>query len=146
MKKLTELCRRHRTSLWGQPHMVTPRLVDWIHGDGLQVIYLSPLATRPDYYVARIDSNLSLSNSSRNAFCDVALNRLLEAIETEFGEHVDTYEHDNGRTYTKHRPFPALDDSYGEEWGRLTMLTEPDKRSEQEIRKEISRTRGSEKR
>lgn len=140
MKPLTRLCRRHKTSLWGQPHFVTPRLVDWIHGDGLKVIYLTPLATRPDYYLVRIDSKVEMSNHAKGAvFADVVLPSLYEEIESEFLNRIDEYEHDNGRTYTKHHCWPALDDSCGCAWGVIETLSIPDRRPERRVRADIKR-------
>jgi len=60
---LKQELRRRKTKFWGRHYFITPRLVDWVHGDGLQLIYFTPLNTRPNYYVVRIDSKVSLDNS-----------------------------------------------------------------------------------
>lgn len=70
---------------WGRNYIITPRLVEWVHGDGLQVIYFQPLNTRPNYYVARIDSKVSLDNSDEPCFADEVLEDLYTAIEEQFG-------------------------------------------------------------
>lgn len=125
MKTITDFTKRHKASLWGQSRMVTPRLVDWIHGNGKQVIYLTPMDTRPNYYVARIDSSICLDNHSPNdktRFCNVVLDDLYNAIESQFGESYEEYEHENGRTYIRNNPFPALSSGSGCAWGKLGMI------------------------
>jgi hypothetical protein len=115
--------RRHKTRFWGRDYVITPRLVDWIHGDGLQVIYFMPLNTRPNYYVARIDSKVSLNNSDDDSFHDVILDDLYAAIEEQFGPSYEEWDHNNGRIYHRHNHWPALSEDSGSCWGLLTMLT-----------------------
>lgn len=134
---LMRLVQRRVAHFWGQRHIVTPRLADWIHGDGKQVIYFTPLATRPQHYVVRIDSRVDLDS---DAFRGHVLEGIYEALEDQFGRHRDEYEHDNGRTYVKHNGWPALDDDYGSAWGTLAMLKRTNRRPESEIRAEITRT------
>jgi hypothetical protein len=142
MKPLTALIRRHATSLWGQKHFVSPALVDWIHGDGLQVIWFEPLDSRPNYYVVRIDSKIQLDNcGSPPVFCDEVLGDLMGAIESEYGQAHEEWEHPNGRTYQKHNCFPALNNSCGESWGLLVRLREPDKRAEYRVRRDLRRAK-----
>src|SRR3990172_12896107 len=95
---LKALTRRRRVSFWGRKHQVTPRLVEQKFGDGLQAIWLQPLATRPNYYIVLIDSKWSTLNTDPNPLCD-HLEGIYEAIESQFGADVETYEHENGRTY-----------------------------------------------
>lgn len=121
--------------------MVTPRLVDWIHGDGLQVIAFYAMNTRPNYYVARIDSKLSLDNSGDHPFCDEVLDDLYIEIEDQFGRAHYEYEADNGRTYRVHDPFPALSDDSGSCWDHMCDLKQPDKRSESDVRTAIKISR-----
>ena len=72
--------------LWGQPHTIVPRVVDEKFGDGMQLIWLSPINNRPMYYVCRIDSATNLSNhSNKRPFCDRELDNLYEAVEVQFG-------------------------------------------------------------
>lgn len=114
--------RRHKTRFWGRNYVITPRLVEWIHGDGLQVIYFMPLNTRPDYYVARIDSRISLDNSDAHSFAFEVLEALCEHIEEQFGASYEEWESDkNSRKYARHNPFPALSDDSGCCWGLLKM-------------------------
>lgn len=71
--------------LWGQPHTIVPRVVDEKFGDGMQLIWLSPINNRPMYYVCRIDSATQLSNRDKRAFCDRELEGLYQEIEVQFG-------------------------------------------------------------
>jgi hypothetical protein len=114
--------KRHRTRFWGRNYVITPRLVDWIHGDGLQLIYFMPLNTRPNYYVARIDSKISLDNCDEPSFVDEVLDDLCDKIEDQFGRSYEEWEHDNGRTYTRHNYWPALSEDSGSCWGLLAKL------------------------
>lgn len=101
--------RRTAEILWGQRRFVVPRLVPFVWGDGKQWIYLSPINSRPAYYVVRIDSRVNLSNHApENSFYDVCLDDVLEAIGDYFGER---YEED---TPTR---WPELDWTIGGEWG-----------------------------
>jgi hypothetical protein len=95
---LPHLCRRHKSSLWGQDYIITPRLVDWIHGDGLQVIWFEPMDTRPNYYVARIDSKICVDNCGKPpVFCDEVYDDLCMKIEDQYGRSWERWEADNGR-------------------------------------------------
>ena len=109
--------RRHKTRFWGKNYIITPRLVDWIQGDGLQVIYFMPLNTRPNYYVVRIDSRIALSDEG--SFRYLVLDDLYDAIEEQFGRSYEEWEHENGRTYHRHNYWPALSKDSGSCWGWL---------------------------
>lgn len=50
------------TTFWGQKTTITPALVDEVNGDGLQIVYLSSIYTRPNYYILKIDSSIILDN------------------------------------------------------------------------------------
>jgi hypothetical protein len=116
--EFANLTKRHRVRFWGRNYVVSPRLVSRIFGDGQQIIWFSPLNTRPDYYVVRIGSDVSLSNYDENCFADVYLDEIYEAIEDEFGPATEVWVSEkNGREYTRHNPFPALDDDSGSSWG-----------------------------
>lgn len=117
MTGLHDELHRHKTRFWGRNCIITPRLVDWIHGDGLQVIYFMPLNTRPNYYVVRIDSKIDLENDS---LLDL-LDDLYVAIGDQFGRSYEEWEHENGRTYTRHNYWPALSADSGSCWGLLRM-------------------------
>lgn len=108
-------CRRHRVRFWGCSYTITPRLLHTQFGDGKRVMHLTPLATRPDYYIFCFDSK---SDIDSDAFYD-ELDYIYMALEDEFGRSEEDWEHDNGRTYHKHHDFPAFNDSCGTCWGTL---------------------------
>lgn len=117
--RIREELRRHKVRFWGRDYFVTPRLVEWAHGDGLQVIYLMPLNTRPNYYVLRVDSKLDLSSDEFRDLLDV---EIYSAIEDEYLPAHEEWTADNGRTYRRHNYFPALDEECGSSWGQLCVL------------------------
>jgi hypothetical protein len=91
---------------WGRRHRITPRLVDKIFGDGKQIIYLTPLNTRPNYYIACIDSRVDMDADS---FLNDVLPEIQEEVEEEFGPSRGP----RGRMV----PFPAPDWDCGYAWG-----------------------------
>jgi hypothetical protein len=76
------------TLFWGKPYRVTPRLVDKVFGDGRQLIHLTPLSTRPNYYVVRIDSRWTIDEPSE---CDATirdhLDDIIDAAAEQFGSN-----------------------------------------------------------
>jgi hypothetical protein len=119
--KTPDYLRRHKVRFWGRNYIITPRLVEWMHGDGKQFMYFMPLNTRPNYYVVRVDSALSLDNHEENNFTDAVLDDLYTEIEEQFGRSCEEWTADNGRTYTRRNPFPALNDDCGSCWGLLEV-------------------------
>lgn len=57
MRIVQKEAKPRMSSLWGQKCKISPAYVQQKRGDGLQVVYLQPIDTRPDYYVLRIDSS-----------------------------------------------------------------------------------------
>jgi hypothetical protein len=105
--------RRHKVRWWGRDRMITPRLVDEVLGDGRQLIYVMPIMHRPNYYVARVDSNFSLSNYSEDGpDCPSEwIEDLWDLIEEQFGR----------RKYANDR-FPMVDEFYdGCCWGPIGL-------------------------
>lgn len=76
IKKETE---ERDATLWADKYRIKPCLIDEIDGDGLQVIYVEPIDTRPNYYVLRIDSNRNIKSDGFN------FDQLLCMIEDECG-------------------------------------------------------------
>jgi len=120
---LKYLTRTRIVGFWGRRNRITPRLVEEVFGDGKGVYYIRELSTRPDYYIVRGDFGWDIDNSGSDPLCD-HLDDIHDAISSQFGEYVDIWEHCNGRTYTKHRPFPALNSSCGTSWGGLITFDE----------------------
>jgi hypothetical protein len=94
-------------NFWGTEYKITPLLVEEIFGDGKQLIWLEPLATRPNYYVVRVDSKWDIDNGGRDPLCD-HLDDIYEAIENEYGDS------DRGEG-----GWPALSTSCGMRWGNF---------------------------
>lgn len=96
---IEELIKRetetHESMFWGKKITVTPALVDEIHGDGLQIVWLSSISTRPHYYVLRIDSSValdddeSLSDNDKDEYGTVK-EMLLRLIEDQY-DNIDRY-------------------------------------------------------
>jgi len=103
-----EMCKTYKCNFWGQEHDVTPAFVGEIFGDGLQVIHITPIDTRPDWYLLRIDSKTNVTDDSFN------IEPLLEAIEEEY-DTVDRYECDwVGEEWLGKYLYP--DDDEDEKW------------------------------
>ncbi len=69
----------HNIHLYGESYQVAPAFVDDKDSDGLQLIWLSSMNTRPQYYILRIDSSINLD---ANNF-DIEV--LLQLISEKFG-------------------------------------------------------------
>ena len=81
---------------WGSDYTVTPALVTEVHGDGLQIVYLEPLFTRPNYYILRIDSSIALDDDESLSEADkqnygAVYELLLQMIEEEY-DSLDRYD------------------------------------------------------
>jgi len=88
---------------WGGDYVVTPALVSEIHGDGLQIVWLSSLFTRPNYYLLRIDSSIDLNDDESLPEADkmsyeTVQELLLQMVEDEFGA-LDRYEQGENYLY-----------------------------------------------
>lgn len=91
---------------WGSVYEnFAPELVEEVFGDGQRLLFLTPLATRPHYYVVRVDSALAEEDER-----DFVERQLLDAIEEEFGDA------DDGDEDADSFPWPALDTSCGFVW------------------------------
>lgn len=100
--------RPERCRFWGQPYTITPRLIGRIFGDGKHLICITPLATRPNYFVVRVDSGPAFD------IHDI-LNSAIDAAEEEFGYFGDEDELD--ASGDDPRPFPVTDWGIGVCWG-----------------------------
>lgn len=113
--------RPERRLLWGQPHTVTPRLIAHAFGDGRQFVIVTPIAHRPRYFVARVDS------ATRSVLDDwppaakhprQLLDDIIEAAEDEYGffHPEDEYAPDDARRDGPRFPW-AVDWGIGCTWG-----------------------------
>lgn len=80
----------HPTRFWGQEYTCEPKFVEQVLGDGRALLGLSPLNTRPNYYVIRIDSTWHLYGCRvcKDECPDEVtehLDEIYEAIEDEYG-------------------------------------------------------------
>jgi hypothetical protein len=72
--------------LWGQKHPISPRLISEVFGDGQKLIGIMPLNSRPNYYIARVDSDLDLDfdDDDDEAVFDLIEEEILDAAEEDF--------------------------------------------------------------
>lgn len=101
--------KEQTVSLWGQKCTFTPVMVSEKHGDGLQVVYLSSIDTRPLYWLLCIDSSIDLSdndsmnNEDRSTYGTID-ELLVQMVEHEYG-NIDSYEAmEDGRYYDPDDP------------------------------------------
>lgn len=95
IKMLLPYTKKHKTSLWGQPHIITPTLVNTVFGDGGSLITLDPTNSRPDFYIMLAPSSIK---SFEDAIDFISHNEELiyEPIELEFGNvDDDSYDPDD---------------------------------------------------
>jgi len=101
---LSEQSKPQERLFWGGTYTVTPVIPCGQIGDGLQIISLTPLGTRPNYYIVRIDSKTDVDDD------DFDTEEILELIEESFCS-VDSCDDDGN-----HLEFPALDTESGYGW------------------------------
>lgn len=105
---LRSLIERPETStFWGQEYTITPRLISEVFGDGTMLIGITPLATRPNYFIVRVDSGEDFD--VRDVLDDV-----ITAAEEEYGYYQEDCEED--------QYFPVVDFGIGCSWSdRFTV-------------------------
>lgn len=109
-----------RVRFWGHSYTITPKLVSTVWGNGEKWMHLTPLNTRPNYYVLRVDSRLGAEGWPEFAdICDDVYN----AIEDEFGRVDDDMDEDDSDS-EELRDWPAADFSVGSSWGDYDAPTE----------------------
>lgn len=128
---LEQETKPQKVRFWGEDYVVTPALVSEMHGDGLQIVWLSSIYTRPNYYILRIDSSIDLDNDESLSEKDqqnygAVYELLLNMIEDEY-DSLDRYEEgENGLYYEPDYPdiepfeyeFPMLNWGGGS-WGMM---------------------------
>ncbi|WP_106828108.1 hypothetical protein [Parabacteroides pacaensis] len=70
----------YQTRFWGVDVLVSPAFVQDDRGDGLQLIWLSPIDSRPQFYVLRIDSHWDINAD------DFDLEYMLTMIAEDYGD------------------------------------------------------------
>lgn len=105
------ITRRQWATLWGQKSMIEPVLIDKHFGNGMKLVAIAPLNTRPNYYLIRVDSSWSERNSDEPCIAD-HIEDICEAIEEECGRKYETDDDDKEIMM----PWPNLDDECGVSW------------------------------
>jgi hypothetical protein len=99
----------HIETLWGQPCVVKPALVEEILGDGLQVLYWGTIDQRPQYWVLRIDSKTDIESDNFNQ-----QDELYNMVTDQFGSYDSSDEAD----YDDYE-YPIVKSTMGSFWGVL---------------------------
>lgn len=110
---IAKLTRKKRTTLWSVPCAHQPYFVRAALGDGNRLAAITPLNTRPNYYLIRVDSTWSLKWREDVECLANHIDEICEAIEDEVGRK---YEFDEDRGEDTHQPWPNLDDEAGVAW------------------------------
>lgn len=126
--KLRALIERpERCQFWGSNYVITPRLIAERFGDGKMLVCITPIMTRPDYFVARVDSSTKsvldrcIDCRARSPFGrETLLDAIADAQEEEYG-YYDNEDEDGNR---EDRGFPWVDWSDGCSWGRPFPVSE----------------------
>lgn len=131
-ERLKEKYREHFSRpeivrFWGQEYTVQPAVLDAELGDGNLVLYFTPLATRPWFYVIFVDSSWTVNDGKLKDHLD----EIYDAIEDEFGamcsEDLDDCKAEGdgescGRHVEEDAWFPILSTDYGSSWGECVNL------------------------
>lgn len=102
---------------WGREYVVTPQLISRVFGDGALLVCVFPLAARPNYFVARVDSS---TKDVRDPIPGSRLNSLLDEI-------VEAAEDDNGHLEDEDEDFhsfPVVDWGIGCSWSEPFPISE----------------------
>lgn len=85
-KELRKWVEKRQTAyLWGQKHLITPRLCGTAFGNGGALIGLAPIMFRPNHFVVRVDTGWNLSNWASE--CELLIDHtdeIYDAIEEEY--------------------------------------------------------------
>jgi hypothetical protein len=126
--------REREVYFWGYDCTIKPRPIEETEGDGLQIVWLQTLHSKPDYYVLRIDSSHDVDSDD---FDEELLLQMIEYeclnadefIETEInGKEIYVHRDDcdlDGNLYMpvdeavtrEDLDFPMLDWTGGGSWG-----------------------------
>lgn len=129
---------------WGVEHRVTPLLLPQRFGDGRALIHLTPLATRPNYFIVRVDSSWLQHDGRRAHLRSDAMADGLEhaewrladpeadhvvprggdgiygAIDEAFGRWRDEDDREEDETDADYE-WPRVDLGYGCAWGLMRL-------------------------
>lgn len=105
------------TRFWGQKCLCKPAFCETALGDGFQLVAITPMATRPHYYLIRVHSSWEMDNGDVNCMAD-HLDEIYDALEDYFGPV--EYEADNGEQCEA--PWPAFEFGCGQSWSNAMDL------------------------
>lgn len=117
LKKRVEI--QEHVRFWGSEYDITPAFVAAFFGDGKQLVAITPLNTRPNYYVIRVDSSWNLSNFQDEPIMGDYIDEIYDAIEAEYGCMDDRDEEDE--TPEEERGWPMLNSECGSSWSSFTL-------------------------
>ncbi len=110
--------RKQAAYLWGKKHFIKPVFIRQALGDGELLLAFTPLNTRPNYYLIRIDSKWLKKGDTETIYGH--LDEIEEAIEEQCG--VRNYEDDDGNECLAE--WPALNTNAGTSWCHSNDLIE----------------------
>ena len=112
-----------RCTFWGDKYVITPRLIARKFGDGKHLLCVTPMATRPNYFVVRVDSTMEYPGDPWPDDSQVSfIEDVMCAAEEEYGYHGDEEERDGDGNET--RDFPVTDWGIGCAWGEPFPVSE----------------------
>lgn len=127
---IDEQSKPYKTKFWGEECMCEPYLIEKKQGDGIQLVYLMPIDSRPNFYLLLIDSSIDVKSDESlpqdESECGTIWEMLLRMIEEEC-TNIDHYtENKDGLYYDQYdnsiEPFeyewPMLSWSGGS-WGSI---------------------------
>ncbi len=109
-KTIAWLERRQAAYHWGQKRFIKPVFIRKALGDGNLLLAVTPLNTRPNYYLIRIDANWLKKDDTETIYDH--LDEIEDAIEDEVG--CRDYEDDEGNE--RLAEWPALNTNAGISW------------------------------
>ena len=109
-KTIAWLERKQVAYLWGQKHFIKPVFIKKALGKGDLLLAVTPLNTRPNYYLIRIDSRWMKKDDTETIYDH--LDDIENAIEDECG--CRDYEDDEGKEQLAE--WPALNLNAGISW------------------------------
>jgi len=115
--KAAQLNKPFWTRFWGQRRKCHPAFCPTVLGNGDHFVAITPLATRPNYYLTRIDSRWPLDNSEEDCLAE-HLDEIYDALGDYFGPA--EFENDHGRMV--HDPWPACEYGCGQCWSSAMDL------------------------
>ncbi|MDR3797997.1 MAG: hypothetical protein P4K93_07580 [Terracidiphilus sp.] len=110
--------RKQAAYLWGQKSFIKPVFIEHALGNGDLLLAVTPLNTRPNYYLIRIDSNWLKKDDTETIYDH--LDEIEDAIEEQCGRR--DYEDDDGNECLAE--WPALNINSGISWCNSNDLIE----------------------